>query len=81
MIGSNLRLLTAAIDVTPEMLEAAASTVEDWFLTAPLRLDDFIDRLCEDHLNPAGWDIEDMTSPAVAKLIRHARRVRREATS
>lgn len=71
------RLLTKAEDVTPDMLEAAVGCL-DWFPDGePMPEDDFIDRLCRDYLNDAGWEIEQLDTPATRKIMRHARAVRR----
>lgn len=72
-----MRLLEAAEDVTPEILAAVEETVE-WFLDGPMPLEDFIDRLCDTH-GGQEWDIERLSTPAVNRIMRHARKVKRES--
>lgn len=74
------RVLFAAQDVTDHMLVLVVNCVEDRFPpdAGPMPVEDFIDRLCDDYLNGEGWDIEKLDSPAVRKIMRHARRTRQE---
>jgi hypothetical protein len=67
------RILEAAAEVTPEILQAVEDTL-DWFDGEPLRTEEFIDRLCETYRD--GWDIESYDTPAVRKIMRHARAAR-----
>lgn len=72
-----MRILETATDVTDDVLNAAARCVEDRFAPGiPLDQEDFIDRLCDDYAR--GWDIERLDTPAVRKIMRHARTVRAE---
>jgi hypothetical protein len=71
-----IRLLLQAQDVTDHILVLVANCVEDRFAEGPIPTEDFIDRLCDDYAE--GWDIEILDSPAVRKIMRHARAVRRE---
>lgn len=72
-----LRLLETVDDVTPDVLAAAEETL-DWFDDEPrMSTEDFIDRLCAQPL-AQGWDIEVYDNPAVRKIMRHARALRRE---
>jgi hypothetical protein len=68
--------LVTAEDVTDEILGAVAQAVE-WFEgEATMPVEDFIDRLCGTYAE--GWDIEQLDTPAVRKIMKHARKVRRE---
>jgi hypothetical protein len=73
------RILKKAEDVSDHMLVLTVSCVEDWFppgASEGMSTEDFIDILCEDYLNTEGWDIESLDTPAVRKIMKHARRVR-----
>jgi hypothetical protein len=71
--------LSKAEDVTDHILVLVANCVEDWYPDdRSMPQDDFIDRLCDSYGNEEGWDIEDLDTPAVRKIMRHARSVRRE---
>ena len=71
--GLTIRVLETASDVTPEILAIAEETV-DWFDDEPqMRTQAFIDRMMGGTL-----DIEDYDNPAARKIMRHARKVRRE---
>lgn len=80
----SLRILRTAIDVDAGVLRAVVDCL-DWFPDGtPMSEDDFIDRLCGTYGlqrdidgEPHGWDIEDLGTPAVRKIMRHARAVRR----
>lgn len=72
-----MKILVNANDVTDHMLVLVVNTVE-WFMDGPMPTDDFIDRLCKDYLNGEGWDIEDLDTPAVRKIMRHARQAKRD---
>lgn len=73
------RLITAAQDVNAHILVLVANCVEDWFPDdRPMPTDEFIDRLCEHYGFPEGWDIEKLDTPAVRKIMRHARQTRAE---
>lgn len=76
---SDVRLLVKAEDVTDHMLVLAGNCVEDWFTPErSMSEDEFIDRFCAGYLYPEGWDIENLDTPAVRKIMRSARRARRE---
>jgi hypothetical protein len=71
------RLLRTAADVTPHLLTLVTDCVEGWFPPPrPMPTEEFVDRLCGSYAN--GWDIEELDSPAVRKIMRHAHHVRRE---
>lgn len=71
------RILVEADDVTPDVLRAVEETL-DWFNDdSPLPVEEFIDRLCDSYAD--GWDIEDYSTPAVRKIMRHARKIRRDS--
>ncbi len=72
------RFLEKAQDVTEHMLVLVVNTVEDRFTEGPIDTDEFIDRLCDSYLIAEGWDIKDLNTPAVRKIMRHARDVQRE---
>ena len=73
----SMRNLHAAEDVTQEMEPLIESTLA-WFpQDEPLSGEDFIDRFALDHGGQA-WDIENYNSPASQKILRIARRMRRE---
>lgn len=69
----------AADDVDAEVLAAVEEAVE-WFMDRPLNTDEFLDRLC-DSPGTTGWDIEQVDTPAVRKIMRHARAIKRDATT
>lgn len=76
-----MKILKKADDVTDHMLVLVVNCMEDWFPPEEpggLPVEDFIDRLCTDYLNLEGSDIENLDTPAARKIMRHARRVRRE---
>lgn len=74
-----MKVLTKAESVTAHMLVLVVNCVEDWFPPGqPMREDELIDRLCDDYLNPENWEIEKLDTPAVRKIMRHARRTRTE---
>jgi len=72
-------LLTKGEQVTDHILVLVGNCVEDWFPPErALPTEDFIDRLCNDYLNPEGKDIEDLDTAAVRKIMRTAHEARRE---
>lgn len=76
MDTSHLRILETEADVTDDILASVDECV-DWFddeRTMPT--EEFIDRLCDSY--GAGWDIESYDNPAVRKIMRRARQIRRE---
>lgn len=75
---SDLRMLEHANEVSAHILVLVANCVEDRFNEGPIPEGDFIDRLCDDYGNADGWDIDNLDTPAVRKIMRHARKVRRE---
>lgn len=75
----SLRVLEQAADVDDHILVLVANCVEDRFSDErPMSLEDFIDRLCDHYGNDEGWDIEKLDSPAVRKIMRYARQIKRE---
>jgi hypothetical protein len=73
-----MRILTQANDVTEHILVLVANCVEDWFPHGPMPTDDFIDRFCECYGMDEDFDIESLDTPAVRKIMRHARAIRQE---
>jgi hypothetical protein len=75
-----LRIIYGAHEVSDHMLTLVVNCVEDWFPADRGRIntEDFIDRLCENYGNADGWDIEQLDTPAVRKIMRHARTAQRE---
>lgn len=70
-----MKILRTEQDVTEEVLALAEETV-DWFDDEPtMPTEDFIDRMFR---NPTDCDIEDYNNGAAKKIMRHARKVRRE---
>ena len=75
---NELIILHQAADVTPYILRCVEETVE-WFDDEPLlSTEEFIDKLCDIYAGD-NWDIEDYACPAVHKIMREARRIRRES--
>jgi hypothetical protein len=77
-----MRIIEKAGDVSSHMLVLVDNAVDDWInlhFTSPLDDEAFIDRLCRDYANADGWDIENLDTPAVRKIMRAARQTRREA--
>ena len=75
---NELIILCEAADVTPHILQCVEETVE-WFDDEPsLSTEEFIDKLCDIYAGD-NWDIEDYACPAVHKIMREARRIRRES--
>lgn len=71
-----MKVLETEDDVTPTILASVEDCV-DWFDDEPtMPLEEFLDRLCGTYAN--GWDIESLDNPAVRKIMRHARKIRRE---
>lgn len=68
--------LHRAEDVTEEML-ASVDDCLDFFEGERLSTVEFIDRFATIYL-PKRWDIEEYDSPASRKIMREARRLRRE---
>lgn len=67
------RILYSASDVTEEVLTDAELVFDGWYADADrIDWDDFIDRMT----GHGRYDIEDMASPAVAKIQRHVRKLR-----
>jgi hypothetical protein len=74
-----MHLLTKAEDVDAHVLVLVANCVEDWFPPErALATEAFLDRLCNGYIDSDGWDIEQMDTPAVRKIMRHARHTRQE---
>jgi hypothetical protein len=77
---ANLTVITSAEEVTDRVLELVAECVEGWFppgQAGGMPEDEFIDRLCHNYLNAEGLEIENLDTPAVRRIMNHARRVRR----
>lgn len=67
------RILRTGSDVGDDVLADAEHVYDGWYADAArIDWDDFVDRLTAH----ASYDIEDMTTPAVAKIQRHVRRLR-----
>lgn len=79
-MNTQLHVITKAEDVTDHLLVLVVNCVEDWFPPeqGAFAEDEFIDRLCVDYLNTEGFEIEQLDTPAVRKIIRHARRTQRD---
>jgi hypothetical protein len=74
---TSYRVLSAAHEVDDHVLVLVTNCVEDRFPPdEAMPTDEFIDRLCESYAE--GWDIEQLDTPAVRKIMRHARAIRRE---
>ena len=70
-----MKVLVTEADVTPEVLAEVEGFVE-WFEDEPtMSSEDFIDRMFK---YPSRWDIEDYDNPAARKIMRHARKIRKE---
>jgi len=70
-------ILREAEDVTKAILESVRECVE-WFDDEPTMVtEDFIDRLCDSY-GGDDFDIENYDNPAVRKIMREARAIRRE---
>ena len=81
----NWRIVKNAEDL-PAGIDAMIAETVEWFLDdSRLNTEDFIDRLCQsfggDGYGENDWDITELDSPAVRKIMREARSVHREATS
>lgn len=81
----NWRVLVTEEDVTPE-IEAFVEETVDWFddeRTMPT--EEFIDRLCKtyggDGRGEADFDLDQYDNPAARKIMRIARRIRKERTT
>ena len=75
-----MKLIERADDVTTGMLTVVANCVDDYYIDSGIPpVDEFIDRLCDEYGNADGWDIENLDTPAVRKIMRHARSSWREA--
>lgn len=71
------RVLETEADVTDAILALVDECV-DWFDNEPtMPTEAFIDRLCATY-GAITWDIESYDNPAVRKIMRRARGVRRE---
>jgi hypothetical protein len=71
-----LKILESEADVTDDILTSVDECV-DWFDDEPsMPTEEFIDRLCTTYA--VGWDIESYDNPAVRKIMRRARQVRKE---
>lgn len=80
--GRTYRLLEEAGDVDEEIL-AAIENCLDWFPEGePMPTEEFIDRLCKTYGSPSfdkpGFDLDQYDNPAARKIMREARRMRRE---
>lgn len=71
-----MKILKTEADVGPDVLASVDEAV-DWFADErAMPTEEFIDRLCKSY--GTDWDIEDYDTPAVRKIMRRARQVRRE---
>lgn len=76
-MSTERRVLSEARDVTPDILQLAERTHDDWFSdTTRIDWEEFLDRMCADP--DIDWDIEQMDAPAVQKIQRHVRRYAQE---
>lgn len=76
MVDRELKIIREVEDITADVELAIQETVE-WFVDGPMPTEDFIDRLCKDYGD--GWDIEELDTPAVRKIMRIARSIKNEA--
>lgn len=72
-----MKMLRTAEDVTPEILAAAEEVESGWFGDRPIDWDDFIDRLCAEYGGDDSFDIDQYDNPAIRKIQRHIRQMRR----
>lgn len=72
------RPISAAADVTPEILEIAESVVDGWYADGRVDWEDFVDRMDDVELaDGMRTDFgEDMNSPAVRKIKSYVRKYR-----
>lgn len=74
---ANLKTLQTEEDVTPE-IEAHVAEAVEWFDDEEkMPTEDFIDRLCKDY-GGTDWDLDQYDNPAARKIMRIARRIRRD---
>jgi hypothetical protein len=76
------RILATADDVTPEIERDIESCV-DWFASSPtMGTVEFIDQLCKTYGGsgdePGAYDLEAYDNEAARKIMRIARRIRKE---
>lgn len=70
-----MKIIKTEQDVTDEILEMAEETV-DWFDDEPtMPTEEFIDRMFR---HTTSVDIEDYDNEAARKIMRHARKIRRD---
>lgn len=77
---SNCKMLVTADDVTPEIETHIASAVEWFDGSRTMGTEEFIDRLCKTY-GGTDYDLESYDNDAARKIMRIARRIRREAQS
>jgi len=75
---SELNILVSADDVTDSILESVTDCV-DWFDEGPMPAEEFIDRLCSTYATD--WDLHHYDSEAAKKIMKHARKERRNRKS
>jgi hypothetical protein len=77
MHEGDFMILENGKDVSPAVLKSVEDCLDFYWGDPTLPLEDFIDRLCTTYLNQDGIDIEEYDNPAVRKIMRHAREIRR----
>ena len=70
-----LRVLHEAADVDDEVLASVVDCLDFFDDRRLLPVEEFIDCLCNTYAD--GWDIESYDCPAVGKIMRYARAMRR----
>ena len=74
------RILQTAADARDVVADDMIEETLGWFDGERLSTEAFIDRLCHDYGGGGGWDIENYACPAVAEIMRRARKMRAEAS-
>lgn len=76
-------MLVSEDDVDDAILAAVADTVDTWPDDEPLSTEAFVDALCKWHggsgYSPDDFDVDSYDNPATRKIMREARRLRRES--
>lgn len=72
-----MKVLLTAKDVTPEIERCIESAVEWFDDESTMPAEDFIDRLCNSY-GGDDFDLESYDNEAARKILRIARRIRRE---
>lgn len=70
-----MKLIVNAEDVTPEILEVAENIVDGWYQTGPIDWENVWERMENQDIDLGS----DLDSPAMRKIQRHIRKIRKEA--